>query len=147
MRLGGSLRRRGMVGYVAGQEDGSVTDARCPRVCHITVTLCHALITVCHAPCAWKPVTPVSAHCRPRKWRSLQKSSSSTRSRHKVTSSCSLLSSVHCHCGLYSAMLTSLFSIVALLSLAAQRAGAQVVVNGQIFTFGLAIIDAPQPET
>ena len=45
-------------------------------------------------------------------------------------------------------MLTTLFPLVALFSVAAvQDAHAQVVVNGQIYTKGLAIVDAPQPGT
>ena len=49
--------------------------------------------------------------------------------------------------GVHRAMLTSLLFLVALLSLSAQRVNAQIVVNGQIFTYGLAIVDAPQPGT
>ena len=45
-----------------------------------------------------------------------------------------------------SAMFTFLVPTVALLSLVLS-AQAQVVVNGQIFTNGLAIVDAPQPGT
>ncbi|KAJ3528148.1 hypothetical protein NM688_g8034 [Phlebia brevispora] len=47
-------------------------------------------------------------------------------------------------------MLTTLVPLTALFSFAAvglQHASAQIVVNGQIFTNGLAIVDAPQPGT
>ena len=44
-------------------------------------------------------------------------------------------------------MLVTTFVSFVVLSLGFQLAEAQTVVNGQIFTNGLAIVDAPQPGT
>lgn len=44
-------------------------------------------------------------------------------------------------------MLASTFVYFVTLSFALQFAAAQIIVNGQIFTNGLAIVDAPQPGT